>query len=151
MFLDKLFGSVFGSIILVLLMVGSAELIVWLYKKNSENEKNIEVKTENLVEKARALYNAEYNGCFISEDQEGKFHVLDGKNKNVLKTLDNEGDCKIFIDVMVLRTESESSKYEIVEIDGAFKVRKKGSTHVLRKFASREEAVKFVEEKENDR
>lgn len=46
--------------------------------------------------------------------------------------------------------EEKKSSYEIVEIDGFFKVRKVGSERTIRKFATNEEALNYVKEKEND-
>lgn len=46
--------------------------------------------------------------------------------------------------------EEKKSSYEIVEIDGFFKVRKVGSERTIRKFFTNEEALNYVKEKEND-
>lgn len=46
--------------------------------------------------------------------------------------------------------EEKKSNYEIIEIDGFFKVRKVGSERTIRKFATNEEALSYVKEKEND-
>jgi hypothetical protein len=48
------------------------------------------------------------------------------------------------------KTEEKTSEYEIVEVDGLFKVRKVGSERTIRKFITKKEAVEYVKEKEND-
>ena len=51
-------------------------------------------------------------------------------------------------EVNKLQPVEDISVYEIVEIEGSFKVRKKGSERTIRKFATKEEAANYVKEKE---
>ena len=135
-----MFSNAFGLTWLIILTLASGALLVFLFIKK---EKVVEV-----IEEKRELLKETYNSYLIEEREDGVFEVKkeDGK---VEKSFDNFNDCKIFIDVLNLRSESDSN-YEIFEEDNFFKVRNKGSTRTLRKFTEREEAENYIKEKENN-
>lgn len=145
MFLEKLFGNIFGLIWLIVFTLGILALLVWMIIKKDK------VISEEVVEEVKKEYlKEEYSGFLIEENENNKYEVK--KDDRVLKTFDVVSDAKMFIDVLLLREEEnqKESVYEIVEIDGFFKVRKKGSERTIRKFATLEEAEKYVKEKEID-
>lgn len=150
MFLENLFGSLFGLIWLIVFIVAVLALLVWAFIKKDkeiivvEREEEIEEK----VEEVKSSLKEEYKNFNIEENENNKFEVK--KNEKSLKTFDSVEDCKMFIDVLLMRNEEKESIYEIVEIDGFFKVRKKGSERTIRKFSTLEEAEDYVREKENN-
>jgi len=138
MFLEKTFGNLFGIIWLIIFILAILGLLVWLFIKKEKVEE---------VEK-RELVKEQYNGFSFEETEDGKFEVKK-EDGNVVKTFDKLEDCKVFVDVLFLRSENDSN-YEIAEEDGFFKVRKKGSERTLRKFKTEEEAENYIKEKESN-
>ena len=140
MFLEKTFGNVFGIIWLLIFILAVLGLLVWLLIKKEKVE---------IVEK-RELIKEDYNGFSFEETEDGRFEVKK-EDGSVVKTFDKLEDCRVFVDVLLLRSEIENdSNYEIVESDGFFKVRKKGSERTLRKFETEEEAENYIKEKESN-
>jgi len=125
MFLEKLFGNTFGLIWLIVFMAIVLGLIVFLFVKKEKNEKEIvgdEEKVERVVEETSTV------------EKEEKFE-------------------ETVIDEVKMEENSvaTTSEYEIIESeDGFFRVRKAGTERTLRKFATKEEAVEFVKQKENN-
>lgn len=147
MFFDKMFGSLFGFVWLVIFVVAVLGLLIWLLLKN---DKVLINNSESEDEVKKDLFKEDYNNFVIEENEKGLFEVKNKKNE-VLKFFSSLGDAHVFIDVLLLREEKENeenSNYEIVEINGSFKVRKKGSEKTIRKFNSEEEALNYVKEKE---
>ncbi len=85
------------------------------------------IKTDKVVE----------NKPIVSEEQE-KVEVSKEETASVVEAVKED------------KKEEKLSDYEIVEIDGSFKVRKVGSERTIRKFPTYEEASNYVKEKEND-
>lgn len=85
------------------------------------------IKTDKVVE----------NKPIVSEEQE-KVEVSKEEIASVVEAVKED------------KKEEKLSDYEIVEIDGSFKVRKTGSERTIRKFSTYEEASNYVKEKEND-
>ena len=141
MLLEKLFGNLFGLIWLLVFIGAIIFLIVWLFIKRDFVEKK-----EDVVKKE--LLRENYGGFLICENEEGKYE-LKKENGILIKVFDSLEDAKVFVDVLLLRNENDSV-YEIVEIGGFFKVRKKGSERTLRKFETEEEAENYVKEKGNN-
>jgi len=145
MFFEKMFGNLFGMIWLIVFILGTLSLLVWMFVKK---EKVAEVEEKQLIKEV-------YNDFIIEENNEGKFEVKNEEDITV-KVFDNIEDSKMFVDVLLLRNEShddielKDSNYEIVEINGFFKVRKKGSERTLRKFVTIEEAQNYVKEKDSN-
>lgn len=162
MFLENLFGSTFGIIWLLVFTVAVLALLVWLVVKKDKEIIEVKVKEEEKLEKVEEVlveekeeevkvhFKKEYKGFLIEENENNKFEVK--KEEKNLKTFTTIDDCKMFIDVLLLREEEseKESLYEIVEIDGFFKVRKRGSDRTIRKFETIEEAEDYVREKENN-
>ena len=162
MFLENLFGSTFGIIWLLVFTVAVLALLVWLVVKKDKEIIEIKVKDEEKVEEVvvapveekvqevKVPFKKEYKGFLIEENENNKFEVK--KEEKVLKTFGAVEDCKMFVDVLLLREEESKSDsaYEIVEVDGFFKVRKKGSERTIRKFETLEEAEDYVREKEDN-
>ena len=142
MFLEKMFGNVFGIIWLVVFIVAVLSLLIWTFAKKEK------VVKETMEEVKKELIKDTYKDFIIEENDEGKFEILKSDEK-INKVFDSFEDCKIFIDVILLRRENNSS-YEIIEIDGFFKVRKKGNERTIRKFLTQEEAEDYVKEKESN-
>ena len=142
MFLEKMFGNVFGIIWLVVFIVAVLSLLIWTFSKKEK------VVKETMEEVKKELIKDTYKDFIIEENDEGKFEILKSDEK-INKVFDSFEDCKIFIDVILLRRENNSS-YEIIEIDGFFKVRKKGNERTIRKFSTQEEAEDYVKEKESN-
>lgn len=145
MFLEKLFGNIFGLIWLIVFTLAILALLVWMIIRKDK------VTCEEVVEEIKKEYlKEEYKGFLIEENENNKYEVK--KDDKVLKTFDTVSDARMFSDVLLLREEEseKESVYEIVEIDGFFKVRKKGSERTIRKFATLEEAEEYVKEKEID-
>lgn len=151
MLLENLFGGIFGFIWLSIFIVGVLSLIVWqLVKKDkvSDKQDSVEkIKEVEEVKEIKELIKEEYKGLVI-EEVENNIFVVKSEGK-IVKKFDKYTDCKVFIDVVFLRKENDSN-YDIVEIDGSFKVRKKGSERTIRKFDTYEDAENFVKEKENN-
>ena len=140
MFLERIFGNLYGLIWLIVFIMFVAFVFVCIMFKKENNL----YREEKIKEYFKEIYK-EYN---IEENEVGKFEVK--KNEIALKTFDSVADCKIFIDVLLLREEKNESVYEIVEVDGYFKVRKKGNERTIRKFDNLEEAKNYIKEKENN-
>ena len=137
MFFEKMFGSLFGLIWLVIFIVA---VFVLLIREIVRKEKVIKIEKELLKEV--------YKKNIIEENEEGLFEIKK-EDGSIVKTFSTFEDCKVFIDVLLLRKE-EVSSYEIVEADGFFKVRKIGSSRTIRKFDTEEEAEMYVKEKESN-
>lgn len=141
MFLERIFGNLFGIIWLGIFTLAILILFIWLLlKKEKNNEIVNNEEKEYLMET--------YKEYVIEEKESGEFEVK--KEGHILKSFNNFGDCKIFIDVLLLRDEKRENIYEIIEVDGFFKVRKKGSERTIRKFNVLEDAQDYVKEKENN-
>lgn len=148
MLLENLFGGVLGFILLCGFIVSTLFFLVYqLVKKDVVLYEEKTVEDAKKVTRIKELIKEEYKGFVIEEDENNNFVVKD--EVKILKKFDKYGDCKVFIDVISLRKESNFN-YEIVEIDGFFKVRKKGNERIIRKFVTYQEAENYVKEKENN-
>ena len=148
MLLENLFGGVLGFILLCVFIVSTLFFLVYqLVKKDVVLYEEKTVEDAKKVTKIKELIKEEYKGFVIEEDENNNFVVKD--EVKILKKFDKYGDCKVFIDVISLRKESNFN-YEIVEIDGFFKVKKKGNERIIRKFVTYQEAENYVKEKENN-
>ena len=148
MLLENLFGGVLGFILLCVFIVSTLFFLVYhLVKKDVLLYEEKTVEDAKKVTKIKELIKEEYKGFVIEEDENNNFVVKD--EVKILKKFDKYGDCKVFIDVISLRKESNFN-YEIVEIDGFFKVKKKGNERIIRKFVTYQEAENYVKEKENN-
>ena len=107
MFLENMFGNLFGLIWLIIFILGIAALIIWLFIKQNKVEEGEKTETSNDIEVV---------------EEEKKVETVEEK--------------------------TISEGYEIVEVDGFFKVRKKGSERTIRKFPTELEAINYVKEKE---
>ena len=136
MFLEKIFGNVFGVIwlIIFLLSIGSLLAFVMLKKKDEQVIKEYHKET--------------YKEYSIEENEDGKYDVK--KEETLLKTFDSIEDCKVFVDVVELRNYESTSIYEIVEEEGFFKVKKKDTQRTIRKFSDKIDAENYIKEKENN-
>ncbi len=123
MLLEKLFGSTFGLIWLLIFIVVVFVLIIWLLIKKD----NVCVNSDEQVESTSNIDINEEKEVFAQENkvvEESKY-----ENKEHV---------------------SPNSEYEIIESeDGFFRVRKVGTERTLRKFATMEEAKAFIKGKEN--
>ena len=125
MFLEKMFGNTFGMIWLIIFSLAVLALIVWL-----------------LVKKDKAI--AKTNVIKVEENEvvtTGEVKAQEEKKEEVIASVE---------EIKEEKKEEKNSVYEIVEVDGFFKVRKIGSERTIRKFSTRKEAVEYVKEKEND-
>ena len=125
MFLEKMFGNTFGMIWLIIFSLAVLALIVWL-----------------LVKKDKAI--AKTNVIKVEENEvvtTGEVKAQEEKKEEVIASVE---------EIKEENKEEKNSVYEIVEVDGFFKVRKIGSERTIRKFSTRKEAVEYVKEKEND-
>ena len=123
MFLEKLFGNTFGMIWLIIFSLAVFALIVWLLVKK---DKMITKINTSKVEEKEVVITTEVKSQNV-------------KKEDVVAPIKEEK-----------KTEEKTSEYEIVEVDGLFKVRKVGSERTIRKFITKKEAVEYVKEKEND-
>ena len=123
MFLEKLFGNTFGMIWLIIFSLAVFALIVWLFVKK---DKMITKINTSKVEEKEVVITTEVKSQNV-------------KKEDVVAPIKEEK-----------KTEEKTSEYEIVEVDGLFKVRKVGSERTIRKFITKKEAVEYVKEKEND-
>jgi hypothetical protein len=137
MFIEKMFGNTFGMVWLIIFTLSIFALLVWSF-----------IKKEKLFEIKKELVKENYNGFVIEEKDDLKFDVKK-EDGSVLKTFNNIADCKVFVDVLLLRNENNSA-YEIVKIDGFFKVRKKESGRIIRKFTTEEDAENYIKEREDN-
>ena len=139
MIIENMFKSLFGIIWLITFVLSVLALLIWLFVKKEK------VAEEN----KKVLIKYEYKCFLIEENESAKFEVKKLNEDKVYKIFEKEEDAKIFIDVLFLRSES-TSMYEIVEQDGFYKVKKKGSERTVRKFNTEEEAEDYIKEKENN-
>ena len=123
MFLEKMFGNTFGMIWLIIFSLAVFALIVWLLVKK---DKMITKINTSKVEEKDVVTTTEVKSQNVEKEE-------------VVAPIKEEK-----------KTEEKTSEYEIVEIDGSFKVRKTGSERTIRKFPTYEEASNYVKEKEND-
>ena len=123
MFLEKMFGNTFGMIWLIIFSLAVFALIVWLLVKK---DKMITKINTSKVEEKEVVITTEVKSQNV-------------KKEEVVAPIKEEK-----------KTEEKTSEYEIVEVDGLFKVRKVGSERTIRKFITKKEAVEYVKEKEND-
>ena len=123
MFLEKMFGNTFGMIWLIIFSLAVFALIVWLFVKK---DKMITKINTSKVEEKEVVITTEVKSQNV-------------KKEDVVAPIKEEK-----------KTEEKTSEYEIVEVDGLFKVRKVGSERTIRKFITKKEAVEYVKEKEND-
>ena len=152
MFFERMFGNLFGIIWLIIFVIAVFSCLIWMLLKR---EKAI-IEENEIVGEEKELFKEEYKGFFIEENEKGMYEVTNDK-KESLKVFNSLNDSHVFVDVILLRDEcereedeAEESVYEIVEIDGFYKVRKKGNERTIRKFASKEEAINYVKEKETN-
>ena len=125
MFLEKMFGNTFGMIWLIIFSLAVLSLIIWLL-----------VKKDKIIAKINAFKTEEKEVVKTFEVK-----VQDDAKEEVIAPVE---------EIKEEKKEEKNSVYEIVEVDGVFKVRKIGSERTIRKFSTRKEAVEYVKEKEND-
>ena len=120
MFLEKMFGNTFGMIWLIIFSLA----VLALVKKDKAIAKTNVIKVEE-------------NEVVTT----GEVKAQEEKKEEVIASVE---------EIKEEKKEEKNSVYEIVEVDGFFKVRKIGSERTIRKFSTRKEAVEYVKEKEND-
>lgn len=124
MFIENLFGNVFGLVWLIIFLVAVVALIFWIIlKKEKEN-----IVIENVDEKLE-----------IEEKEEVKEEIKTIWPKAVVKqeTIEQTKEKKV-----------PDNEYEIVESeDGFFRVKKVGNERTLRKFSTRVEAENYIEKR----
>ena len=110
MFLEKIFGNLFGIIAIVIFVFAVFVLLILEFLKKKDYEESELVKQDVVETK-----------------------IVDER------VLEKNNVCEAVL-----------GDYEIVEVDGFFKVRKKGSDRTIRKFVTKDEALVYVKEKSNN-
>lgn len=123
MFLEEMFGNIYGYIWLLIFLVAVVALALWIILKK-EKETNDVIEDDNVS----------------SEEVEVKEEIKTIWPTQVIKPKASE-KTKEEIDT--------NNLYEIIESeDGFFRVKKKGNDRTLRKFSARIEAENFIDKKE---
>ena len=124
MFLEKMFGNTFGMIWLIIFSLAVLSLIIWLL-----------VKKDKIIAKINAFKTEEKEVVKTFEVK-----VQDDAKEEVIAPVE---------EIKEEKKEEKNSVYEIVEVDGVFKVRKIGSERTIRKFSTRKEAVEYAQSFKN--